>query len=255
MIRFYFLLLLFIVLQASPAVVQAQQQEFDKANELMKENRIEEAVSLYKSIEREGYRSGKLYFNMGLASLYQDSLGLAKYYLLQAADYADTREKANRSLHHVDEQLDRHSAVLPKLPWERFSDWLLSAFGVAGLLVIGILLLNLGVGTVIFSWFSDTASRWMKRAGYSAGTISFILICTSFFLQHHVNRFDTGVMIYDQSPVYEQPSDKAASISTAHEGYTMTVDRNESREREGWYYVRLQNGMYGWIEDRRIKTF
>jgi hypothetical protein len=52
-------------------------------------------------------------------------------------------------------------------------------------------------------------------------------------------------------------------VSTAYEGYAMRVHTHEelpasaSSDAEGdaWSYVRLENGLYGWIESDAILTY
>jgi hypothetical protein len=233
----------------------AQQSQFDTANELMEEHRVEEAFQIYRSILNDGYLSGKLFFNMALASMYQDSLGLAKYYLLQSAEYPETLAEAERTLNYVNDQFNRRSAVLPKLPWERFFEWMKNRFGPSWLLIFGILFFNLGAGSLIGSWFTDRASIWLKRAGYITGIFSLLLISSSFYLDYLDNRFDTGIVVDRQTIVYERAMAGSASISNAYEGYKMTVDTKRSENEPDWYYVRLENGMYGWIERTHVRTF
>jgi hypothetical protein len=192
---------------------------------------------------------------MALASIYQDSLGLAKYYLLQSAQFPDTRQDANRTLNYVNDQFNRRSAVLPKLPWERFFDWLDKTFGATALLFIGILFLNFGVGSIIGGWFSVYNSRWLMRIGLILGLISLLTVLSSFYLDYLDERFATGVMIDRQTTVHERPLPGSASVSIAYEGYTMTVDMQRSTEMSGWLYVRLENGMYGWIEENQVLTY
>jgi hypothetical protein len=255
MIRLISIAFLFLLLTLVTSVLNAQQSQFDQANELMEEQRIEEALEIYKSIERDGYRSGELFYNMALASMFQDSLGLAKFYLLQSAQFPETNQDATRTLEYVNEQFNRRSAVLPKLPWERFFDWLNHTFGATFLLSSGILLFNIGVGSVIGGWFVESYSKWLLRAGYLIGIISILIVLSSFYLDHLDNRFDTAVMIDRQTIVHQRPSDTSASVSSAYEGYTMTVDKQRSAEENGWLYVRLENGMYGWIEEHRVRTY
>ncbi len=234
---------------------EAQQAQFDHANSLMEQQRVEEAFDIYRSIEETGRLSGKLYYNMALASMYQDSLGLAKYYLLQAGLFPDTREDAYQTLDYVNDQFDRRSAVLPKLPWDRFFEWMGSMIGASTLMITGIILFNLGVGGLIGSWFTNKAAVWLKRSGYATGILSLLLMLSSLYLYYHDNRYDTAVMVDRQAIVYERPSTHSPSVSHAYEGYTMTVDTRRSAGQTEWYYVRLENGMYGWIQQERVRSF
>ncbi len=246
------LLLVFLFI---PAPVNAQQSQFDQANELMQDYLIEEAFDIYRSIESDGYQSGELYFNMALAAFYQDSLGLSKFYLLQAEKFDGTKTDAQQTLQFVNEQFDRRSAVLPKLPWVLFFDWLEKFAGQGLLSFFGLVILNLGVGAIIGSWFIAQGSVYLKWTGYTMTVFSLILIFCTFYLNYLDNRYATGVMIENQTVVYEHPRSGSALISNVYEGYTMSVDRHRSSEQDGWYYVRLENGMYGWIEDGYIRYF
>jgi hypothetical protein len=255
MIRLVSGFILFLLFIAFSIDLNAQQSQFDYANQLMEEQRIEEAFEVYKSIHSDGYQSGELYYNMALASMFQDSLGLAKFYLLQSAQFPETQQDANRTLEYVNEQFNRRSAILPKLPWERFFEWLNDTFGASVLFIIGTILFNAGIGFIIGGLFVDKYSKWLLRTGYLLGIISILIVLSSFYIDYLDERFETAVMIDRQTIVHQRPSDTSASVSNAFEGYTMTVDKQRSAEENNWLYVRLENGMYGWIEEQRVRTF
>jgi len=253
--RSFGLLIVLILIFGEIEPANAQQAQFDYANELMQDQRIEEALDTYRIIENNGYLSGKLYYNMAIAALYQDSLGVAKYYLLQSVKYPDVHSDASEALQYVEQQFNRRSAVLPKLPWERFFEWLEENFGATALILLGLFLFNISAGGIIGSWFADKGSILLKRAGYAAGILSILLISFSFYLQYVDSRFGTAVMTDRQTIVHENPLSSSALISSAYEGYTMRVDHKRSEQNENWYYVRLQNGMYGWIEREKVRIF
>lgn len=233
----------------------AQQAEFDRANELLEEQRIEEALELYRSIQENQQLSGQLFYNMGMAAVHLDSLGLAKYYFMRSSQFPELRQDALNAVRYTNNQFDRRSAVLPKLPWDRFFDWLSVTVGPFWMMASGLLLLNLGVASIITSWFSKHFPGVFRKSGTSLVSFGLLFICLSIYLQYLDNRYDTGVMVHNQTVVREQPDDNSTSISTAYEGYTMTVDNNRSDREENWVYIRLENGMYGWIEREMIKTF
>ncbi|MEX2601163.1 MAG: SH3 domain-containing protein [Balneolaceae bacterium] len=235
--------------------VEAQQVRFDQANELLEQNQAGEALELYRSIEAGGQYSGELFYNMGIAAIHQDSLGLAKYYFLRSSGYSVIRNDAEEALRYVNNQFSRRSATLPALPWERFFLWLDGLFGPDGLLTFGMILFNTGIAGVIASWFYPRFGRLLFRGGQSVIILSLLLAATSFYLHYLDNRFDRGVLTDRQATVYEQPSTESALISTAYEGYVMKVDRHRSEPEESWYYIRLENGMYGWINREHLLTF
>lgn len=237
-----------------PAHSLAQQSRFDEANRLLEENRFEEALPLYKSIEEEGYHSGALWLNIGIVYTQMDSLGMAKYYLLRAAGPLETREFALQALDYVNERFPRRSALLPELPWNRFFTFLSERFGIATLVVIALLLLNLAAALLIGSWFRYDLRKLFRLTSFSLFAFSVLFFFFSLIIHYQETRFSTGIVTDRQSAVYQLPEESAAQITTAFEGFSLRVDHKLSEEAEGWHYVRLENGMFGWIRNEGIRV-
>lgn len=248
-ITFFFWVLLFSL------NVHAQQSTFDQANSMLERGEYREAIGLYQSIAAEGYKSGSLWQNLGVAYTRLDSLGKAKYYFLRAAEYSETEEQAQQALDYVNNRFPRQSAVLPELPWIQFFDFMADKFGLTTLVLIALFFLYAGIALKIGSWFRIDMKKTLKYSAYTAIAISAVLFVFSIIIQYQQSRYSTGVMIDNEASVYERPEENASIVSTAYEGYTMQVDEEESEDPEGWKYVRLENGMYGWVRDQHIMTF
>ncbi len=253
--RRYTFLSLIVFLIFSATDLTAQQSRFDEANALLEESRYQDAIQLYKSIADEGYESGALWLNLGIAYSQLDSLGVSKFYLLKASQFKETEEFAKESLEYVNNRFARQSAVLPPLPWDRFFEFLGDRFGVSGLVFIALFFLYCGIAILIWSWFRKGLQKLLR---YSAS--SSLILCVLFFLfsiivNYQQNRYGTGVMVERQGTVYELPREEAAVVSIAYEGYTMRVDFKESEEHPDWKYIRLENGMYGWVQDSLLMVF
>lgn len=233
----------------------AQQSLFDQANSLLEEGEYQRAIERYQSIAEDGYQSGSLWQNLGVAYARLDSLGKAKYYFLRAAEYSETEQQAEEALSYVNNRFPRQSAVLPTLPWIRFFNFLSDNIGIRNLVLIALFFLYTGVALKIGSWFRIDMKKVLNYSGYAAIVCSAILFLFSIIIQYQESRYLTGVMIDNESSVYERPDENASIISTAYEGYTMQVDENVSEEETGWKYVRLENGMYGWIHNDHIMAF
>jgi hypothetical protein len=233
----------------------AQQSRFDEATFLLEQQEYREALELYKTIADDGNISGALWLNMGIIYARLDSLGMSKYYLLQAEKYPETKELAGEALSYVNERFSRRSAVLPPLPWVRFFAYLSESVGITWLFAIAFLFLYSGVGLLIASWFKPS---FRKSFGYSAiGTLvlSALFFSSAFYVNYLDNRFGTGVLTDRQSVVYERPDPDSAEVSTAYEGYTMRVDFKRSSEADSWSYIRLENGRYGWVSTDAMRIF
>ncbi len=243
------------ILVTGGEIIYGQQTRFEEANDLLSTNRVEEALELYQSLESEGFESGALWFNMGISYVHLDSAGKAKYYFLRSKTHPNTEEIAAEAIEFLNERFSRRSAVLPKLPWDVFFDWLSKNVGKNSLMIIGLLLFNGAVGAVIASWFLSRGTIWFRRTGYLFTILSFLFIAASLYINQLDNRYETGVMIGNQTSLYQSPNKESAVISSVFEGYEMTVDTKRSSEHEDWSYVRLQNGMYGWIDEQQLMSF
>lgn len=231
----------------------AQQARFDEANELLQNQEYHQAIEFYSAIAEEGYSSGALWLNAGIAYSNLDSLGVAKYYFMKAEKYPETKDRAARAIDFVNERFPQRSAVLPPLPWDRFFKSLSDTYGATGIALIALVLFYLGAGCIAWAWFRIELKKPIRYTGYTLLGAALLVFATAYYLHYLDNRFSTGVMVDRQTTVYEQPSDDAPVVSRAFEGYTMRVDYQQSDGYDHWMYVRLENGMYGWIDREVIK--
>ena len=231
---------------------QTPQAQFDNANEALQSDNYSEALSEYQALESQNNISGALFLNMGIAYHRIDSLGKSKYYLLKASRFEETEERANQALEFVESQFSRQSAVLPKFPWDVATDWLRQNIGADNILLAGILLLNIGMFVFVSRWFFDWYPNYLRVSGLSVLILSLLLISCSFYTDYVDNRYSKAVMVTQKVPVLEQPKSESTLVSQAFEGYTFTVDHYRSQSQPGWSYVRMSNGLYGWIPNSEI---
>lgn len=231
----------------------AQQATFDEANTLFKNGELNEAMTLYRSIESEDQVSGALFLNMGITAVQLDSLGLAKYYFLKALDFETTTQQAEEALQFVNSQFSRQSAILPKLPWDRAIEWINNSITAFGLFLIGFLITISGLTLLYLGWLEKLPLE--KTSPY---LISLIITGTALaglaFYADYVNqRYDEAVLISTSERVLQQPDPESTLVSIAYEGYDLTVDHWKSAEFENWLYIRLGNGQFGWVRNEGIK--
>ncbi len=251
----FLLFLLLLVPCVYPVYAQGSAQAlFDEANEALEDNNFSEAITAYKDLEDRNTISGGLFLNMGIAYLRLDSLGYAKYYFMKAGQFEETEVRAEEALEFVESRFSRQSAVLPKLPWDVAVEWLQDHLGATTLLGIAVLLLNTGVIIFVAKWFFTGFSRIFHFSGLIITGLALLLVLTSFYTSYVSDRYSTAVLITGKTPVVEQPRGDAALISQAYEGYTFTVDHFRSKEHPGWTYVRMSNGLYGWIPGSDIRV-
>lgn len=245
-----------LLMPVSPGMAQAGEQNpqmiFNRANQQLMNGDIPRALTLYHRLEKQNNISGALFLNMGLSYIRMDSMGKAKYYFMKARQFEETRERAQNGLEYVGRRFSRQSAVLPTLPWQRASNWLSDRIGAMVLLGIGLILLNAGIVLYIIPWFSRFSYRFISTAGAATAAIGLLVVLLSFYIDYREQRYHQAVMVQREAAVREQPRPEATVVNQAFEGYTFTVDRQTSRKHEGWSYIRMSNGQYGWIPTREI---
>jgi tetratricopeptide (TPR) repeat protein len=231
---------------------QNAQALFDDANEMLREGNYQQAISSYQKLEDQNTVSGALFLNMGIGYQRIDSLGVAKYYFLKASRFEETEQPAQKALKFVESQFSRQSAVLPKLPWDIATSWLQDHIGAKNLLLMGIITLNIGVFIFIANWFLQTYPKILRIGGLSLIVAALLIITSSFYTQYISERYSKAVMVAEKVSVLEEPTGEASIVSRAYEGYTFTVDHRRSKLQPEWAYVRMSNGLYGWIPNSEI---
>lgn len=250
-------ILALIVFVATCGIVIAQsfspQLKFDTANDLLEEGDYRNALKEYRQIEQSEMVSGPLYLNMGIAAVQIDSMGLAKFYFLQAQKFETTKESAERALDFVNSQFSRQSAKLPKLPWDRAVDQFKEIPGTYGLFLIGYCVLCLALVFIVAKWFNLFSIPKEKNVIVSFFVISALFITLAYYVDYVDQRYDEAVLITEDASVSKTPEENAELVSMAYEGYDLTIDRKKSANNESWYYIRLGNGQFGWIKAKGIK--
>lgn len=231
---------------------QSPQATFDKANKLLNAGKYEQAISLYQQLESQKQWSGALFLNLGISYQRLDSLGKAKYYYLKSAEFEETAPKAQQGLTYVNNQFSHQSAVLPKLPWDVATTWLQKNIGSSTLLAAAIIALNIGILLFIARWFIAWIPSYFRMGSLIIIGLSLLLMATAFYTQYVSDRYRKAVMITEKASVIEHPQKESSLVSQAFEGYTFTVDHTRSASHPNWSYVRMSNGLYGWIPTENI---
>jgi hypothetical protein len=244
-----FILLFFQIVSSSQA-----QLNFDKANQLLQEQDYTAALKAYQELRSTGWVSGPLALNTGLAYAQLDSLGKAKAYFLQASEFEQTREEAQKGLDFVGKKLPQKAAHLPKLPWDYILDatitlgtqawsWLAMISAYASLLLLALY------------WFLFRENNWMLRSFWAVLVLTGFLAAAAFYTDYVHFRYGKAVLITQQSDLKKSPDSEAEVVSLTFEGYEFTVDFVTSQENADWIYVRMSNGIYGWIKKSDLLLF
>lgn len=251
--KFFGILLLLILSIWGIQAQESAQLLFDQANSLLQENDYPEAMYMYRSIEQTGAVSGALYLNMGIAATQLDSMGLAKYYFMKALKFPTTETSASEALEYVESQFSRQSAQLPKLPWDRAVDWLKNGPGATMVFFIGFTFIFIAVSLVLLKWANLFTPEKLPTFVASSIIIGLLIILLSFYVDYIDQRYSEAVIITSEVQVKQGANESSDLVSLGYEGYAITIDHSTSKTADGWLYVRLGNGQFGWVEHQGVK--
>lgn len=251
--RFVSLVTILWIVMVSQGVGQSIQARFDDALNLSVSGDNIAAYDSLLSIENDGYRSGRLYYNMGVIATKLDSLSVAKLYFIAASRYSETRQLALEGIQYLDSRFPQRVAELPRLPWEQFFDWLNRMFGVKWLYWSVVAIANIGVMLYMLGWYVGRP-RWLRGAYISAALYVVTFLAITLYIDAREQRFEEAVIIQGQHALKEAPDSSAAVVSQAYEGFSFTVDTKRSAENPGWLYVRMSNGLFGWLPQGAVRT-
>lgn len=232
---------------------QSTQARFDNALNLSTSGDNIAAYDSLLAIESDGHRSGKLYYNLGVIATKLDSLSVAKLYFIAASRYSETRPLALEGIQYLDSRFPQRVAELPRLPWEQFFDWLNRTFGISVLYWSVVAIANIGVLLYMLGWYVGRP-RWLRGAYISATLYVVTFLAVTLYIDSREQRFDDAVIIRGQYALKETPDSNAAVVSQAYEGFSFTVDTKRSAEHPGWLYVRMSNGLFGWLPEGSLRS-
>ena len=187
--KFLALKLLFLI----SGVVFAQsspQLSFDEANDFLEKGNYRKALQQYREIEQSEIVAGPLYLNMGIAAVQIDSLGLAKFYFMNAQKFEATKKSADQALDFVNSQFSRQSAQLPKLPWDIAVETLKCTPGIVGLFIIGYCVFCLALVLVINKWFNLITIPKEKNVIISLFVLGIVLITLAYYVDYVEQRYE-----------------------------------------------------------------
>lgn len=238
------------------AQAQSEPQErFNQANEALSQGQFSEALSLYKTILASGYESGPLYLNMGITATRLDSLGLAKYYYLNAQQFGDVNIAATEALEFVNYELGRRGARLPELAWTRITRLLYFEMNHAPFVAIGLMIINIGVIFIIVSWLRQSYHKINRYLGIVFMSMGGTLLLFTTLIAWQSLGYKQGIQIVRETQIHTQPNSQTEIIQTGYEGFQYIVDMEESAASPEWLFVRLSNGSRGWVQAEHINLF
>lgn len=217
-----------------------------KANDAYSMGQYETALNEYREIERNGYQSYKLYYNMGNAYYKTGSMGKAILYYEKALKLNPAGEDAKTNLQIAKLQTLDKIDVLPEFiltTWVKDVRNMLSsnAWGYVAVAMFALVCILL----LLFKFAPTTGGR----------KLSFVLACVAFLffifallfainLRTSANNEDTAVVMVPVSNVKSAPNSTGNNLFILHEGSKVEILEQAGK----WCRIEISDGRQGWLE-------
>ena len=257
LLRSIFLIAVFTLTTLLPAAMAQSdaQEQFNQANEALSQGQFSDALSIYETIKASGFESGPLYLNMGITATRLDSLGLAKFYYLNAQRFADVSIAATEALDFVDYELGRRGARLPELAWTRITRQLYFEINHLGFVAVGLIVINFGVLLLVASWLRQSYHKFNQYLGIVLISLGGTVVLITAIISWQSLNYTQGIQIVREAQIHTLPDSQSEIIQTGYEGFQYIVDIEESTSSPDWLYVRLSNGSRGWVQAEQLNLF
>jgi tetratricopeptide (TPR) repeat protein len=208
------------------------------------------AYTIYDSIQKMGYSSAELYFNLGNCCYNNGDIANAVYYFQKAyslnpadADIAHNLKVANAAVKTKTEDL-------PEAFYKKWFNGVLSTLNSDNWLILSLIAFVLcltGAGLYLFS-----SKILIRKTGFISG-ISLLVISAIFgiFSKIQANNIVNSkcAVVFEASMVKSSPSAEGTNLFEISEG--MTVEITDTLN--DWAEIKLADGKEGWVEASNIK--
>lgn len=216
-----------------------------KANDAYSLGEYENAFKIYKEIEKEGFVSARLWYNMGNAcyKLQHDGMAILYYERALKLDPSNTDIKNNLEIARL-KTLDKIESVPEFIltTWVKDLRNTMSSnkwawFGISMLVVTMILLLL----------FRHAPSIGQRKLSFVFACIFLVIVIISFIfslnLKGNAERTDTAIVLTPVTNVKSAPNSTGGNLFILHEGTKVEV-----LEKAGqWSKIELTDGRQGWM--------
>ncbi len=231
---------------------QEAQQLFEEANKKYTEQAYKVADSLYTKLEKEGFYSPELYYNMGNVNYKLRNIPKTIYYYEKALKLSPGNEDIIHNLKLANQLLaDKNTIKTSTRIDDLLYSFIHSSTNFWALMALSFAL----VGGMLLVVFVVTRNNRLRKITFYIGVASFLLATTfTYFASLEYNKqthYEYGIIYSPYVELKTEPSDKASSAFILHEGTKVKV----LNENEHWYEVSFGDGQVAWLKKEDLRVF
>lgn len=248
----YFKIIFTIIIFHLSVVALAQNDSiFSKANDAYADENYQEALRLYKSLEKKNLASSELFFNMGNAAYKLENTAESIYYFEKALKLAPNDEALKDNLAYAERMRIDQFEINPNSEFDQGYKSVLKLFSVDQWAVLVLILL--GISLLSFGFYVFKSRTGQKRLFFTLFLIFFATSIISYVFavkQQNVLKESTYLIIFQEEiSLLDAPNPNATILLQLHEGTKVKL----LDEFRTFKQIELPNGTKGWLDSGNLK--
>lgn len=244
--------LLFLLLIFTNVIIGQNLQElFSSANDLYRQEKIEQAIELYQKIESEGMVSSELFYNLGNSYYKLNKVGPSIFYYEKALELNPLNQDVKNNLVFAKRLALDNIEELPKTVFQKINSNFLQKISYNQWAIIAIIFSLIGSMLFMVFYFTNTPAK--KRFYFVLSSLSFILFILFFSITYQQYSFaknnKAAIVFAEKTEIRNAPTLNADQVFTLHEGTMVTV----LDVIDDWKKIKIADGKQGWIISSEIK--
>ncbi len=225
---------------------------FQKGNTAYNEDNYTLADSLYKSIEKKGYYSAELFYNLGNVNYKLNKIPQTIYYYEKALKLSPSNQEIIHNLTLANKRIaDKNTIKTSSRIEDVVYTYIKSSTNFWAITSVVILLMS---GLLFITFVFLTTTKAKKLVFYTAIGSFLIGLVTIYFgsLQHKkLTSEEYGIVFTPSIELKMEPSENSSTAFILHEGSKVKL----LNKNEQWYEIAFGKGQIAWIKKEALKTF
>lgn len=245
--------ILFLLLITVTQAVFSQDVDslFVTANDLYKNERIEDAIALYKKIEAQNVVSSELFYNLGNSYYKLNKVGPSIYYFEKALQLNPLNEDVKNNLIFAKRLALDNIESLPQTVFQKFNTNYLQKLSYNQWAIVVVCLSFVSALLFLLYYFSYSSAK--KRLFFVTSVICFLMLLISIFVTYNQFNFTKNnkkaIVFSEKTEIRNAPTLNSEKVFTLHEGTKVLV----LDAVDNWKKIKLADGKLGWVIATEIK--
>lgn len=221
--------------------ILAQSELYEQANAAYEKADFKQAAIGYKKLEKDGWRSANLYYNLANAYYQLDELGKSILYYEKTLKLHPSFKDAKHNLQLAYLKSETQIEPLPSLFIVEWWQGLISKKTASGWAWHGVILVWIGVlFLMLYRWKKMTWSKFLGVVILMAG-LAYTFLAWQKYNYDYRRQF--AIIIAESVDLRENPNPESVGLFEAHEGLKVEV----VDQVDEWFQVRLEDGVEAWV--------